>query len=129
MYAKQQNTINLVKYHTELNGNTICRLVVDSYFKRWWNIARYINRVSPVLRGFSNAAYIFFIFQLFDFWIILLFDFTISHLLHNWTFRFLNNSIIGFYCFTSFWIIERLDYCIFPSEFPSQASADRSLKV
>ena len=48
MYAKHQNTINLVMYHTKLSGNTICRLVVDSYFKRWWNIARYTNRVSPV---------------------------------------------------------------------------------
>ena len=66
---------------------------------------------------FSNAAYIFFIFHIFcifellDFLIILLLDFTLSHLLHIWTFRFLNNSIIGFYYFTS---------CIFPSEFPSQ---------
>ena len=59
MYAKQQNTINLVKYYTKLSGNTICRLVVDSYFKRWWNIARYTNRVSPVFSVNSSGVKIF----------------------------------------------------------------------
>ena len=71
----------------------------------------------------------FLIFELFDFWIILLLDFSISHLLHIWTFRFLNDSLIGFYYFTYFWIFELLDSCIFPSEFPSQNKAERSANI
>ena len=48
--------------------------------------------------------FIFHIFCIFEllFWIILFVDFIFSHLLDIWTFRFLNNSIIGFNILTSF---------------------------
>ena len=74
------------------------------------NVWPYSRKRGNIMRGliFVDVAYIFFIFHIFcifellDFWKILLLDFTISHVLHCWTFRFLNNSIIGCYYYTSF---------------------------
>ena len=67
------------------------------------------NNVNSFL-GFSNAAFIFFTFlHLLDFTFSHLLDFTFSHLL-DFTFSHLSdNSIIGFYIFTSFGF---LNFCI-----------------
>jgi hypothetical protein len=92
--------------------------------------------------GFSNAAFIFFIFHIF--WIILLLyftfsqllyftfshllyftlshllDFTFSHLLDFTFSHLLDNSIIGFYIFTSFGF---LNFCILNFSFSGENSA------
>ena len=65
-------------------------LVEKIILRKPCNISRYFlvfkNKHRLLLYGFSNAAYIFFIFQLcifctFGFWIIQFLDFTISHFL------------------------------------------------
>ena len=85
----------------------ICMHIKSNNYKMFNRQIRFKKNVNYRF-GFPNAAYIFFIFHIFclfellNFWIILLFDLTFSQLLHIWTFRFLNNSSIGFYYFTSF---------------------------
>ena len=64
----------------------------------WFNV----RRCSQMPRIFYLYFTSFASFNFSIFWIILILDFTISHLLEFWTFRFLNNSFIGFYYFISF---------------------------
>ena len=76
----------------------------------WMNI--------QLIFGFSNAAYIFFIFELcifelFDFWIILLLYFTISHLLHNTHFIKPYRSLVLIILLLDFTISHLLDFRTF----------------
>ena len=93
--SNMQKMWNIKKTYTAFENNILCKQKYCFYSynlveKIIWRIPCDISRY---FFGFSNAAFIFFIFHIF--WIILLLDFTFSHL---WISEFFN-----------FWIILLLD--------------------